>query len=219
MASAIVATVAKASHQLRALLRLRRFYSRSEMVSFYKSQVLCFIEYATPAVYHAHRFLLESLDRLQDTFLEAMDLTPEAALHDFHLAPLCCRRDIAMLGLIHRVVLGVAPPQFNKYIGPSTAAWAFRNMRSPELRHNRQLHDPIDGSQSRAVRESVLGLIYVYNALPQRVVDAKSAPSFQKMLQSGLRNHTAATGWQHLFFTGFKTMPVRMFQSLFTARW
>ena len=39
-------------------------------------------------------------------------MSDEDALFVFHLAPLSVRRDIAMLGVVHRTVLGWGPVQF-----------------------------------------------------------------------------------------------------------
>ena len=216
MAKAVHQIAGQARSRLRCLLRLRRFYSRRDMVIFYKSQVLSYVEFATPALYHAHPFLLHSLDDIQDLFLDALGLTPLEALKDFKLAPLNTRRDIAMMGLIHRVVLGIAPVQFNTFIRPAAGS-SLRSRRSPELRHARQLHDPLDGSQGRMVRESVLGLIYPYNLLPQRVVDAKTTSTFQRHLQSGLTRHSSAAGWSNLFTSGFLRLSVAEFQGLFSS--
>ena len=215
MTTAVLTVAAQAHSRLRALLRIQRFYSQADLVFFYKAQVLSYIEFATPAVYHAHSFLLQSLDKVQEALLDALDLTPPAALHDFRLAPLESRRDMAMLGLIHRSVLGIAPPQFHTYIRPASGPSMLRSLRSPELRHNRQLHDPIDGSQGRMVQESLLGLIYTYNLLPQKVVDAKCVSSFQRGLQLALTQYSSVTGWPKLFTTGFRKQSVADFQALF----
>ena len=46
-----------------------------------------------------------------------------------------------------------------------------------------QLYDPCDGSLSSFLNRSVLGLIRVYNLLPQRIVNARSVKIFQRGLQ------------------------------------
>ena len=53
-----------------------------------------------------------TLNQTQDKFLEAVGVTAKAALVDFNLAPLSSRRDMAMLGLLHRVQLGLAPQAY-----------------------------------------------------------------------------------------------------------
>ena len=79
------------------------------------------------------------------------------ALVHFHLAPLSVRRDIAMLGLIHRAVLGKGTPHFQKHF--PLASRSLRKIVEPRtfLRH------PI-------IKRSVFGLVAVYNFLPSHVV-------------------------------------------------
>ena len=48
-------------------------------------------------------------------FLRDIGIDEITALVTFHLAPLATRRDIAMLGLIHRTILGKGPSQFNAF--------------------------------------------------------------------------------------------------------
>ena len=80
------------------------------------------MECCTPAIYHAPPFFLVSIDRVQSAFLHELDVTPEEALLDFNLASLSSRRDISMLVLPHRGVLGDATVQFNRYVRARPAA-------------------------------------------------------------------------------------------------
>ena len=67
-------------------------------------------------------------------------------------------------------------------------------------RHNRQLIEYHAGSLE-IVRRSVLGLIPIYNLLPQEIVDANSVRLFQRAL-SNLVKHRALSGfsnWQATF--------------------
>ena len=48
-------------------------------------------------------------------FLQDIGIDEITALVTFHLAPLATRRDIAMLGLIHRAILCKGPSQFNAF--------------------------------------------------------------------------------------------------------
>ena len=99
----------EAGLQLQTLLQARSFFSTPELVQLYKSQVLSFVEGSTPGIYHAAVSELERIDRVQERFLRNVGLTELSALMDYRLAPLPSRRDIAMLGLLHNVVLGKAP--------------------------------------------------------------------------------------------------------------
>ena len=104
--------VSQASWKLTTILRTRRFHGVSQLVQVYKSNLLSFVEYRTPAVYHATKTTLSGIDLVQRRFLRECGLSDEDALLHFNLAPLETRRDIAMLGLIHRSVLGCGPRHF-----------------------------------------------------------------------------------------------------------
>ena len=58
---------------------------------------------------------------------------------------------------------------------------------NPLIRHDRQLHDPINASSSVMHRRSIFGLIYTYNLLPKKVVESISVKHFQRFLQEGLK--------------------------------
>ena len=111
--------VSQASWKLTTILRTRRFHGVSQLVQVYKSKVLSFVEYRTPAVYHAAKTTLAGIDAVQRRFLRECGLSDEDALLHFNLAPLETRRDIAMLGLIHRSVLGCGPRHFANMFLPS----------------------------------------------------------------------------------------------------
>ena len=93
----------------------RRYYDNDELMITYKTKVLSYVEYRTPAIYHATTTLLEQINAIQNNFLRDIGINPVQALTDYHLAPLSARRDMAMLGVIHRSVLGLGPPHFNEF--------------------------------------------------------------------------------------------------------
>ena len=76
---------------------------------------MAYLEYRTPAVYHATRQVLAPLDRIQDKFLNDIGVDGVTALMRFNLAPLSARRDMAMLGLIHRTALAKGPRHFGEH--------------------------------------------------------------------------------------------------------
>ena len=124
------------------------------MVLLYKKQILPHLEYGTLAVYHAPRLFLGRIDQVQEEFLDTFDVSAREALRQLRLVPLDARRDIAMLGLIHRCVLGIGPAQFVDFFAPMRAPHFPRNCRSTRLLQNRKLHDPIDGFASNALVHS-----------------------------------------------------------------
>ena len=172
-----------------------------DLVAQYKAQVLPTLEFSTPAVYHCTATALDDLDRVQQRFLREVGLSPEEALAKHNLAPLQTRRDIAMLGLIHRTVLGLSPPQFCDwfYLAEVTDP-TYRTRRQSRL-HNKQLHDWLNDRDTELLRRSALGLVRVYNELPQETVDQTSVKDFQTSLQNKVK---AAVGkgqenWQNIF--------------------
>ena len=66
----------------------------------YKAQLLSYIEYHTPAIYHAACSVLEPVDGVQQRFLRETCVSDEGDLFVFHFAPLSIRRGIAMLSVI-----------------------------------------------------------------------------------------------------------------------
>ena len=169
------------------MYKRQRFYTTPQLVKLYKTHVLPVLEFPTPAVYHATNTALENLDKVQTHFLREVGLTERQALKDYHLAPLCTRRDIALLGLVHRTVLKKGPVHFQKWFFLSERQRHAYQTRLQERRHNRQLHDWLDGNHSELLRRSPLGLARVYNQLPQRVVDCSCVKDCQRELQELVR--------------------------------
>ena len=194
-------------------------FSTSGFVRLYKSQVLSYIEYATPAVYHAPVFFLQRLDLIQQRFLDSIGISAVAALLEHNLCPLSTRRAISMLGLIHRTVLGKGPKQFKRFFRLGSATAFVRSLRCRELRHAFQLYDRIDGSESNAHKRSVLGLIYPYNLLPPCVVGLKTDSSFQKALQMAVKKacrRRLTDDWELVLSAGVRHMTIFQFHQLFT---
>ena len=169
MADAVSEIVSAAGWKLRTLMRTRRFYAASDLIGLYKAHVLSYLEYRTPAIYHATRAVIYRLDNVQTRFLKDVGVGEATALMDFHLAPLSSRRDIAMLGVIHRTVLGKGLGQFREF---------FKRQQ-----HSSNLLDPRTTTKSPLVKRSALGLVAIYNLLPPAIRAAKSVAAFQKGLQ------------------------------------
>ena len=52
----------------------------------------------------------QCIDRTQRRFLREIGCTEPRALLQFRLAPLESRKDVAVLGMLHRIMLELAPP-------------------------------------------------------------------------------------------------------------
>jgi len=176
--------------KLESIMRTRRFFTNAELVLFFKSHLLSFIEYRTPGIYHAAPSCLKALDSVLPRFLRQLCISDIDALLHFGLAPLHTRRDIAMLGVIHRAGLDSGPVQLRQFfkLAGSTSG-RFRH------RHSRHMLDPCDTRNCQNfLSRSVLGLVGVYNALPEYVVACRSVSSFQAKLQD-LVKYLATTGY------------------------
>ena len=195
MCDAIHSCVLDASWRLKSILRTTRFFSDAELILHFKAHVLSYIEYRTPALYHAAATHLLPLDNVLSSFLRQTNVSDLDALCHFNLAPLSARRDMAMLGVIHRAVLRKGPSHFFHYfnLAPPT--------RFLRRRHSRHL---IDLRQARSLcmyNNSVIGLIWVYNILPSSIVKLNTVRDFQSALQDLLKS-VATSGlyeWQVLF--------------------
>ena len=193
--------------KLKALLRTRRFNTGEQLVLLYKAQLLSFIEYRTAAIYHACRSALDMLDHVQEKLLEAAGMSDVEALNNCRLAPLTCRRDMALLGLIHRSVLGRGPPHFAEFFQPDVQA-----RENPRSKHRLQLQEHTGGHWSDFafpnwrpadyVSNSLLGLVSVYNRLPAEIVEASGCvSSFQSALQMFLsgKANAGCLDWRQTF--------------------
>ena len=202
----------EAGWMLRTLLRTIRYFTTPELVRLYKAQILSFLESSTPALYHAAPSALAWIDRVQVRFLKEIDLSEFDALRDFRLAPLKCRRDIAMLGVLHKVNLGTAPPQLSALfpkIGLVDEPPEKCRLRFWRQLHNMQFAIHVDLSSSDVLRRSVFGLVRCYNKLPQIMVDAKTVKVLQRELQLGLLRYAerGADDWKTLYSAGWKVLP------------
>ena len=162
MNDAVDRLCSESSWKLNSILRTSRLFNDAHIVHLYKTKVLSFIEFRTSAIYHASDTLLNRVDCLQRRLIRSIGASDREALMNFRLAPLRTRRDIRMLGLIHRAVLGLGPDHFRKYIVRADAPLhpEGRNMTS---RHNLQLRTYRVGKFLDLMEHSVFGLIDIYN--------------------------------------------------------
>ena len=125
---------------------------------------------------------------MRDLGVSAVD-----ALMRYNLAPLCSRRDIAMVGVIHRAALGLGPHHLRTLFPPAAA----RGTRSPARlrKHFREREVLIDNSQFAVVERSAFGLVRVYNLLPEELVCPTSVAHFQGLPQTCLKDKATSGTW------------------------
>ncbi len=218
MHDAINKLAVDAGWRLRALLRSRRFHTRVASVRLYKAQVLSFLEAATPAMAHAAPSLLDRIDRVQRRFLREIGLSEVDALQYFGLAPLDTRRNIAMLGLLHKVALGIAHPElmamFPRAPPPKRTLWT----NTFGARHSKQLFEPFQFGYTGVIRRSAFGSVIVYNALPQAVIDLP-VKAFQRCLQESVLRQAvrdSSNSWSSFLRLGLQCRSIRGFQACFS---
>jgi hypothetical protein len=206
MERAVQGLVKECNWKFKSLLRTRRFLSGKHLIDLYKARILSYIEYRTPAVYHANSSLLFSLDRVQERVLEAASVQESEALLFMNLAPLSMRRDIAMLGVIHRAVIGHGPDHFRKYFKKDNSATACHRLGITEYKDGdvTDFMHPSSGGPAEYIQRSVLGLCSIYNMLPARIVEScPTVSSFQGKLQDLAKECCSheLPNWQCLFST------------------
>ena len=204
MHEAVHVFASEAGWRLRTLMRTQRFHETAAMIRLYKSHILCYIEGATPALFHAAPSVLRPIDAIQETFLGQLGLSEECALLDYGLAPLSLRRDIAMLGLLFKVSSGIAPAPIAKMFRPHTGSLTAYGFTANAQFHSKAIHDPVESGHPVIIKRSIFGLIRVFNRLPQECVNAKTTSQFQHWLQSCAKNAAkhGKPNWQLMFSVG-----------------
>ena len=183
----------KARPKIKAILRTRRYYSLADMVAQFKTHVLCLLEGTIGGIFHAASSHLNELDGLQRHFVHELGISEGDAFMHYNLAPLKLRRNIAVLGLIHRCVLGHAHPALIALF-PRTELAAEPRTRLAQRRHTRQVLDRRDGSHKAVLHRSILRMAKVYNLLPQRAVDAPTVKCLQRCMTDMARGVCARGG-------------------------
>ena len=198
MTKAIQDCVFEVGWKKKALLRTQRFHCDMELINLWKSHILSYIEYRTAAWYHACETSLAPLDRCLTSFLHSIGVDTISALMKFNLAPLTARRDMAMLAIIHRTVLQQGPEAFSAFIRVRDPTSLRRSERHRRRTSRVLVEYRNTGSKLETMRRSLLGLISVYNLLPEEIVRSNSVKMFQSSLQSLMKRVVSSHGEQWL---------------------
>ena len=133
----------EAGWRLKALLRTRRFHSSAALVPLYKSQILSFIESRTIGIHHAAPSALKCIDRIQERFLRAIGISSQETIVEYRLAPLSCRRVVAILGFSYRIAHGLAPQCLCDLFPKAAVRRVCSSTRGSGVRHDLQLKEMI----------------------------------------------------------------------------
>ena len=180
MQTAIDQLLAKINPKITAILRTRAYYSVPQLIMQFKTHIWGLMEFNMGGFFHAATFLLEKIDRAQSRFLRELAISPEQALLEFNFPSPQIRRNIGILGLLHKRVLGLCHPSYNALL-----PWYNTRFSVPRgLGHNKQLygHNVEISHCAGLYWRSIFAMTDVYNDLPQHVADAPSVKIFQQYL-------------------------------------
>ena len=181
MHSAIEELMSKIRPKITAILRTRAYYSTLALIGQFKTHIWGLIEAHNGGYFHATSSLLEKIEHAQDRFLRELGVSPEQAFLDFNFAPPRIRRNIAVLGLIHKRVLGKCHPTFERLL-----PWYAERFSTPRSMpcHSKQLYNHnVEISHQRSLyNRSIFAMVDVYNNLTQSMVDSPTVSSFQSCL-------------------------------------
>ena len=123
---------------------------------------------------------------MQKHFVHELGIAEEEAFLQYNLAPICLRRDVGVLGFLHKRVLGECHPGI---------ARLFPMCGEIRPRHNKQIESRLYECVSRPVlfNRSIFGMVHIYNRLPQFFVDLENVSKFQHELTNVARE-ACATG-------------------------
>ena len=141
MNEAIDFVVTRARPKIKALLRARAFYTIVDLIIQFKNHIWGIIEYSHGCVMHASDSALARIDQLQKSFVRELRVTEEFVFLTYNFAPLELRRDIGILGFLHKRVFGECHPGILNLLPFSTQTYAWR--------HPKQLETHLDTCISR----------------------------------------------------------------------
>ena len=128
--------------------------------------------------FHIATGLLEKVTQVQRSFLQNLNVSDNQVFLDYNFAPAKLRRNIAILGLFQKRLLGQCHPTFDRLL-----PWASDdNLR--DFGHNKQLyiHWRQATQHCSLFGKFIFQMINIYNNLPQHVVDSTRFNSFQHLL-------------------------------------
>ena len=99
---------------------------------------------------------------MQKRFLDEIGLDQTEAFLEHNIAPLQLRRNIGMLGFLHKVVLGLAHPDILTMFPMALPSHSRYRLRSGSV-HNKQLATSIEATDLMVLRRSVFGAMQAYN--------------------------------------------------------
>ena len=188
--------LAKIRPKSTAILRTQAYYSIPELIHQYKTHIWGLVEVHCGGYFHASTSLLDKIDQVQTNFIRKIGVSDREAFLEHNFMPCILRRNIAILGLLHKRVIGQCHSSFEQLL-----PWYSHKFDVPRgIGHNKQLYAHwLEVTQHPAFfSRSIFSMVDFYNNLPQYVVDSESASRFQTFLTeiAGNRSREDAPFWQ-----------------------
>ena len=118
---------------------------------------------------------------------------------EFNFAPPSLRRNIGILGLLHKRVLGKCHKSFERLL-PFSADHSDQPLGSG---HSKTLygHWDVISSHWALFNRSIFAMVDIYNSLPQHIIDSTSVTLFQKALTQMARTRceNGIAAWASVF--------------------
>ena len=199
MQKALEKILAQMRPKIKAILRMRQYYDVKELISQFKTHIWGIMETHNGAIFHASSSILSRLDDIQRQFLKEIGETERSAFLDFNFAPPLLRRNIGILGVLHKRVIGKSHPIFQQLLPFQRDL--FQEGRPGD--HNKQLYGHMwEVKNQRGLHDrSIFAMVHTYNNLPQKVVDCASVSEFQTALTKIVRANceVGLPDWQYTF--------------------
>ena len=178
--SAVDQVLSKIRPKVTAILRTRGYYDIPNLILQFKIHIWSLIEGNMGGYFHAAPSLLKKIDDVQSKFIQELGLSCEEAFLCHNFPPPCLRRNIGILGLLHKRVLGKCHPSFEVLLPWQPPHVSERVIRS----HSKQLYGHhMEITHHQAIfNRSIFTMVDIYNSLAQHVVDISSVSAFQNYL-------------------------------------
>ena len=144
-----------------------------------QSTCVSLLEIPTAVFLPASNTTLDGIDSVHRRFFPETQFSVKYDFLTFGLAPVSPEKDIAMLGLFHKISLGLAHPGFSQLFPRAPPQGHRYFSRFVARQHNKQIQDKCDGRQLGYLGRC---LVRVHNALPQEVVACGCVSAFQSRL-------------------------------------
>ena len=131
-------------------------------------------------IFHSATSWLDKVDDAQRRFLREIDMTESQAFLRHNFASPTLRRNIGILGMLHKRTLGLCHPVMEELL----PTWQQRFGHQRADKHSKQIYGSLLEIQwQRGLYDrSIFAMCGTYNDLPQYVVDAPTVSLFQKHL-------------------------------------